>query len=97
MIRFNRKWVKKNSSKKTYECHPLREAFSDFSAFDLSLPPSLSGPCTLERELRPPKLSLLLSKHTAASNAVRNLPEPQFPQLCRSRLSGKGPPSANAT
>lgn len=62
------------------------------------LPPSLallSG--ERERELRSPQLSLLLLQSTAALKAALSLPEPQFPQLCRSRLSGKGPPSANAT
>lgn len=43
MVKLNRKLGGGKASKKTHECHPLREVVSDFFAFDLCLPSSLSG------------------------------------------------------
>lgn len=98
MARLNRKWgwgmLQRKHTNATLSEEPSLISLPLTCA---RLPPSLALPVWVERELRSPQFSVLLLQSTAASNAVLSLMEPQFPQLCRSRLSGKGPPSANAT
>lgn len=63
------------------------------------IPPSLAAAqrdTQASRAVRP-GLCFPVLNYIVASNEVLCLLRPQFPQLCRSRLSRKDPPSANAT
>ena len=99
--RWLRIWVNASSKEKIFlkKASPSEEPSLISPPLTYGIPPSLAAAqrdTQASRAVRP-GLCFPVLNYIVASNEVLCLLRPQFPQLGRSRLSRKDPPSANAT